>query len=318
MAQAADGWSPAASMSTARYGHAATVLANGRVLVTGGSNASGIVASAQLYDPVSATWSVAGSMHEARAHHTATLLKSGKVLVTGVDLNQGSATEYAGTAELYDPARNTWSPAASMSAIRSGHTATLLGNGKVLVTGGSGSFDLDLGHGFSSSAELYDPVRNTWSPTAGMSRARVGLTATLLASGKVLVAGGNDDFEGDRASAELYNPVSATWSPAARMSTARTHHAATRLANGKVLVTGGLDDPSVMATAELYDPVSDTWSAAGSMSNSRFDHTATLLSSGKVLVTGGLRVNGNIVDSDVIANSEQYDPRATPGRRRRA
>jgi N-acetylneuraminic acid mutarotase len=309
-AQAAVGWSPAASMSTARAGHMATVLTNGKVLVTGGSDASGIVASAELYDPVSETWSPTASMHEARADHTATLLTSGKVLVTGGDINNnGSSEPLTASAELYDPASATWSSAGSLGEIRSRHTATLLANGKVLVTGGTGSYDLEFGHGFPSSAELYDPVSNTWSPAADMSRARWGLTATLLPGGKVLVAGGIDDRGGDPADAELYDPASDTWLPAASMTAPRSYHVATSLAGGKVLVTGGANDSGVVASAELYDPVSGTWSPAGTMGTARYRHAATLLSSGKVLVSGGdrLRENGTSL-SELTASAELYDP----------
>jgi Ca2+-binding RTX toxin-like protein/predicted lipoprotein with Yx(FWY)xxD motif len=309
-AQAADGWSHAASMSTARSGHTATVLANGKVLVTGGSDASGIVASAELYDPVSETWSPTASMHDARANHTATLLTSGKVLVAGGDVNSNGSTEpLTASAELYDPASATWSPAGSLGEIRAHHTATLLANGEVLVTGGDGSYDLEFGHGFPSSAERYDPVSNTWSPAADMSRPRWGLTATLLAGGKVLVAGGLNDRGGDPADAELYDPASDTWSSAASMTTPRSYHVATLLAGGKVLVSGGANDSGVVASAELYDPTSGTWSPAGTMSTARYRHAATLLSSGKVLVSGGdrLRENGTVL-SDLTASSELYDP----------
>jgi Ca2+-binding RTX toxin-like protein len=301
-AQAADGWSPAASMSTARSGHTATVLANGKVLVTGGANGSGlVVASAELYDPVGGTWSPAASMSGVRDGHTATLLKSGKVLVTGGNTNETFDEPLTASAELYDPARNMWSAAASMGEVRSSHTATLLGNGKVLVTGGSGSLDINFGHGFPSSAELYDPVSDTWSPTAGLSMGRAGLTATLLTSGKVLVTGGFDDRGGDPASAELYDPARGSWSPAASMSTPRSGHTATLLASGKVLVTGG----HLTAAAELYDPARDTWSRAPSMRTPRDLHTATLLTSGKVLVTGGF---ADDTRSSVIASSELFDP----------
>jgi TATA-box binding protein (TBP) (component of TFIID and TFIIIB) len=306
-AQAADGWSPAASMSTVRTGHTATVLASGKVLVAGGfvNYDTGYSGSAELYDPVRGTWSPAASMREARGNHTATVLTNEKVLITGGDIHDASGEPLTASAELYDPVTDTWSSAASLGEVRSGHTATLLANGKVLVTGGGGSYDVELGHGFPRSAELYDPVSDTWSPTASMTRARDGLTATLLASGKVLVTGGISGGNGsdDAASAELYDPPSGTWSPATSMHTRRYGHVATLLASGKVLVTGGYTDVDVTASAELYDPVHDAWSPVAGMSTPRESHTATVLASGKVLVSGG-----DSGGSSLTASAELYEP----------
>src|SRR5262249_57359896 len=112
-----------------------------------------------------------------------TLLPNGKVLVTGGVGAQGAIPVYLSSAELYDPATNTWSIASAMSAGRNGHTATLLPNGKVLVTGGYNS------SGYLSSAELYDPDTNTWSAAAAMSPPPQIPTATLPPNGKAPVTG---------------------------------------------------------------------------------------------------------------------------------
>jgi hypothetical protein len=165
-----------ASMNTARAYHTATLLANGKVLVTGGVNGSGPLSSAELYDPASNSWSAAGTMSAAREEHTATLLPDGKVLVTGGETSSGAALS---SAELYDPASNSWSAAAPMSVAREEHTATLLANGKVLVAGGTPG----------TSAQLYDPGTNTWSFAASMSTLRYFHTAMLLGNGKILVTG---------------------------------------------------------------------------------------------------------------------------------
>ena len=138
------GWSSTGSMSSPRYGHTATLLLNGRVLVVGGINASGFpVATAEVYNPASGTWSSTGPMTSPRGAHTATLLPNGKVLVAG-----GASPDFLVTTELYDPALGTWSRSGSMAASRHSHTATLLPNGKVLVSGGEGTF---------GTAELYTP-----------------------------------------------------------------------------------------------------------------------------------------------------------------
>ena len=128
-------------------------------------------------------------------------------------------------------------------------------------------------------------------------------TATLLTSGKVLVAGGYG-VDGCALSAELYDPSSNTWSAAGSLVSGREKHTATLLPSGKVLVAGGWDKGRYVSSAELYDPASNTWSAAGSLETPRAYHTATLLPSGKVLVAGGRsRGSGNYASS-----AELYDP----------
>lgn len=126
----AAGWSAAASLTTARQYHSATPLPNGKVLVAGGIDSSGVLNSAEIYDPATNTWSSAGSLTTARYTHTATLLPNGKVLVAG---GVGSSS-YLNSAELYDSATNTWSTASSLTTARFTHSATLLPNGKLLVT----------------------------------------------------------------------------------------------------------------------------------------------------------------------------------------
>src|SRR5437867_1116503 len=103
----------------------------------------------------------------------------------------------------------------------------------------------------------------TWSATGSLATGRYGATATLLPSGKVLVAGGYN--AGPLASAELYDPVAGTWSATGSMATPRYAATATRLTNGKVLVAGGYSTSGPVASAELYDPTAGTWSATGSL-----------------------------------------------------
>jgi N-acetylneuraminic acid mutarotase len=276
----ADQWSSAGNMATCRTGHTATLLPSGKVLVAGGYCIGPSWASAELYDPSTNTWSSAGNMIDPRVWHTATLLPSGKVLAAG----GYGASDGLASAELYDPSTNTWSSVGSMINARVGHTATLLPSGKVLVAGNYTSF------ASAASAELYDPTTNTWSSAGNMTNGHDHHTATLLPSGKVLVAGGyggvNTGVASNTASAELYDPSTNTWSSAANMTNARSAHTATLLPSGKVLVAGGALGGGT--SAELYDPSANTWSSAGSMINARWGNTATLLTNGTVLVTSGL------------------------------
>jgi N-acetylneuraminic acid mutarotase len=298
-------WSPTGALVTARYKHTATLLQNGKVLVTGGWNSnSNSLSSAELYDPTSGTWSPTGTLITAREQHTATLLQNGKVLVTGGlkrarDSNGSEVTDHLSSAELYDPANGTWSPTGTLITAREQHTATLLENGKVLVTGGLNSFNLDAP---ISSAELYDPASGTWSATGSLRVGRTDQAATLLPKAKVLVTGG---IVGSNplSSTELYDPVSGTWSSTAAMSVGRWFHTVTLLRSGKVLVTGGSNgyaSVTPLSSAELYDPASSSWSPASNLITARYNHTATLLKNGKVLVAGGTD------NSNPLSSSELY------------
>src|SRR5258708_391537 len=181
------------------------------ILLLGLFSLAGGVASAQVHTPLKGkggTWSLTGSMNVARVGHTATLLPNGKVLVVG-----GSSAFLAGgilgmlknlkthpavaltSAELYDPSTAMWSLTGSTHYGRFGHIATLLSNGKVLVTGGYSKT--------GNTAELYNPKSGKWTRTGSMQVPRDVATATLLPSGKVLVAGGFDfDTQRYLASAE--------------------------------------------------------------------------------------------------------------------
>jgi len=245
---------------------------------------------------VNPSWIPTGSLNTPRSGHTATLLPNGQVLVAGGSNVTGNTFNILNGAELYDPASGTWSVTGSLNTPRSGHTATLLPNGKVLVAGGSN-------RSFLNSAELYDPATGTWSVTGNLSTARFSHTATLLPNGKILVTGGVTGFfpggfcpckDFVTNSAELYDPATGTWSFTGNLSTERAHHTGTLLQNGKVLVAGGTDRtwtdigeyvPS--SSAELYDPATGTWSVTASLNTARYSHTATLLPNSKVLAAAG-------------------------------
>lgn len=291
-------WSATGSLGSPRWLHTATPLASGKVLVAGGYDSSATpLRSTELYDPVAGTWSATGTLTTGRIEHTATLLASGKVLIAG-GYNPTLRDGLLASAEIYDPATETWSATGRMTTARMFHTATLLPSGKVLVTGGF------IG-AYLVSAELYDPVLGTWSLTGSMTTSRNQHTATLLQSGKVLVVGG--DYV---TSAEVYDPLLGTWSATSSMSTTvfLQNHTATRLLSGQVLVSGGYGSsaypPQATSASELYDPASDTWRATGAMNDARTYHTATLLPSGEVLVTGG---SPGIYSGVRLASAELYD-----------
>jgi len=195
----------------------------------------------------------------------------------------------------------------SMSTNRALHTATLLGDNKVLIVGGCEEDDTT-GCAPKSSAELFDTATGTFSLTESLAVARDSHTATLLPNGKVLIAGGitNPSLP---ITAELYDSAAGAFVRTGNMVTTRHSHTATLLSDGRVLVTGGADVAGVpIASAELYDPSNDTFTPTGSMLKPRVGHSATLLTNGKVLIAGGdtPACAGCLSEPDFTA--EIYDP----------
>jgi N-acetylneuraminic acid mutarotase len=246
-------WSGTGSLITARDTQTATLLQDGKVLVTGGIlPQGGGTDSAELYDPTTGTWTSTGSMSSMRDTHTATLLPNGKVLVAGGEVYPPSGSHTA-SSHLYDPNTGTWSATGSLNTSRAYHTATLLPNGKVLVTGG-------VGNGSSqalSLAEVYDPNTGTWSRTDSLNTARVFHPAILLPNGKVLVAGGSPSTNprGALASAELYDLTTGTWTATGSMAADRddVQTAMVLLNTGQVLMTGGVTtNGTKLSSAELF------------------------------------------------------------------
>jgi WD40 repeat protein len=286
------GFHPTGDMETERSEHTATLLADGRVLITGGYNTTNGLATAELYDPATGIFTPTGTMTTSRFLHTATLLAhgpaatNGKVLITGGSNSSGdsgsNASSALGTAEIFDPATGTFTATGTMKDMRFEHTATLLANGKVLVAGGTAD----------NVAELYDPATGSFTSTGVLMLwgGRWGCTATLLNDGTVLIAGGRDDedvFDGSPINtAEQFNPVTGIFTATGEMTAFRYGHTAALLNNGKVLLTGGFNG-TPLQSAELFDPTTGTFSPTGPMGSTRADHTATLLDDGTVLVAGG-------------------------------
>src|SRR5215471_7210356 len=183
-----------------------------------------------------------GQLGTARRSHSAILLQDGKILIVGGD----DANGLVGQAEIFDPISLTSSIIAATSvALRTDHTATLLSDGRVLIIGGVDS------NGLLSSTEFYNPYAvPAPSFTAGpaLLRARSGHTATVLADGKILVAGGEAS-----GSAEIFDPISQSFSlVSGNLNTPRQYHSAVLLNNGKVLIAGGVvGTNTVLSSAEI-------------------------------------------------------------------
>lgn len=254
---ASGGFQQTGSLTIGRQGHTATLLPDGHVLIVGGSSTD---LRAEIYDPATETFSIAASVLTIRSAHTATLLPNGKVLIVGGkdDNIQGVVTSKAlATTEIYDPQFGTFSSSGSMASARTGHTATLLANGKVLVTGGANATPL-------ASTEIFDPSTGQFAPGPNMVVPRTNHTATLLGNGGVLVVGGVPEVApayvqySPTSTAEIYDPNADAFTQTGSMSDGRFWHSATLLNDGHVLVVGGghsdapLSGSDSVATAEIY------------------------------------------------------------------
>ena len=275
----------AASMHARRADHTTTLLPDGRVLIAGGMVENGVfLKSAELFDPAKGTFVATADMQSRRVGHSATLLPNGKVLIAGGlagRIFEGGPGNVA-TTEIYDPATGHFTPGSPMSTPRTGHSAVLLVNGKVLVAGGAGSDEQGL-----TSAEIYDPATNKWTATGSMLTPRAARSAVVLKDGRVLVTGGGEGWN----LAEIYDPTSGLWHATGNLTTRRVKHAATLLPDGRVLITGGSPDNQwhPVRSAEIFDPHTNKFTAISQMELARFkipDATA-VLKNGRILIAGG-------------------------------
>ncbi len=297
-------WAVTGSMTVPRAGATATLLQSGKVLIAGGFNATGVLASAELFDPATGVFTPTGSMTTPRTGQTATLLQNGTVLVAG----GGNGSAVLASAEIYDPVAGTFTATGNMTTPRSVATATLLSDGEVLIAGGTpGPSGQPTA---TATAELYDPATGAFTATGSMQASSNGAVAVLLTNGQVLVTGGFPGGFGitPLSESELYNPATGSFSATGSMNTPRYGLTAlTLLPNGQVLVAGGADSTlqgSDLASAELYDPTSGTWTATGSMAAAASNRMPVALSDGEVLVAGG-----NLVGNpSVLSGAELYDP----------
>ncbi|XYH98433.1 kelch repeat-containing protein [Sorangium sp. So ce1128] len=227
-------------------------------------------------------WQEAGHLDAFLYSAAPTLLQDGTVLVIGVG-RAVHGTEQGRFWSRYDPGTGAWEPFKLFAGdLRAAKTPTLLADGTVLVIG-EGSLRT------TSQAWRFDPTTGVWSPAAPLLVRRRTQTATRLADGRVLVAGGDRTFEGGGDRVEIYDPVADAWTEAAPMSAPREAYTATLLSDGRVLVTGGYGESINPASAEVYSPATDTWTPVASMRWGRAAHTAILLLDGRVLVVGGVR-----------------------------
>ena len=272
------------AMAVKRAEHAAVLLRNGKVLVVGGNNyVSSMYKMAELYDPSTQTFTSVGPMAQDRssAGCIGVLLGDGRVLIAGGDysstaeiydpvlnkflstgsmvvsrwsnmastiLNDGKVLVVGGgsnSAELYNPTTGVFTATGAPTAVIGDHLTTLLADGKVLLTGVSGSI--------SNIAELYDPSTGRFTTTGAMSAFPPGCSAVRLQNGQVLLVG-LDVGETHRYPPNLYDPATGIFSETGFMAKSTYYHTATLLADGSALVAGGMTGGGIITDrAELYN-----------------------------------------------------------------
>ena len=307
-------WTATSSMAIARFGHTATRLRDGRVLISGGRTPTGPTRSTEIYDPVTQSWTSAADMNAPRAFHLATLLADGRVFVVSGDAKQSSADllRVAGTSEIVDPATGQWTLTGTLGTPRTGATLTVLDDSSALLVGG-----VDVDDDVISRAEIYDRGSGMWHYTAPMVVARFWHTATRLADGRVLItAGWGDDLlDSMTGDTEVYDPANDAWITVTPLSVARGSAAAASLADGSVLVMGGYTaEPTTYATSDRLFP-DGRGTRDADLVHSRAAHSASTLPNGSILVTGGYGYNpaaGVLSYPGVLSSTEIYD--ATTGR----
>lgn len=311
------------NLSNPRFIHRTAKLLDGRVLITGGQSqnapTSVITTSVDIFNPATNGITPAGPMTVPRWSHTATTLADGRVLVTGGRTGSTAATGVVlATAEIYDPATNSWTETTGpMNVARRSHTATLLPNGKVLIAGG--------GSGVSTftqqpiqSAELFDPATGLFTLIGNMITKRLGHSANDLDDGTVLLAGGSEGtgtFFPSTAS-ETYDPVSNTFTATSPMNYSHLAQIPGKLRDGRIVQGASYYNPTHNSTggiitdeSEIYDPATRTWTPISPMVKKRIDIGAQGLLDGTLLIAGGVSTRVGPGNLTFFQNtSEVYDP----------
>ncbi len=287
-------FSGAGSLNEPRHGHTATILGPERVLIAFGLTKTDPLATMALFDAAQNGFKkLPAPGIRPRGWHRAVKLSGGNVLITGGWTHSNIALREAA---IIRP-EGGGAIKLKMRLGRYDHTATLLEDGAVLLTGGND------GKRALRQMEIYLPKENTFELLPQpMFVSRQQHTATRLPGGRVLIAGGGQGL-GARY-AEIFDPATRRTHLAPRaMGVSRNRHTATALRNGHVLLAGGLGPNGALRSAEIFDPAASTFTPLKKkMSAPRQQHTATLLPDGRVLILGGW---GKGI---TLASGEMYDP----------
>jgi hypothetical protein len=318
------------SLNRASFAHTATLLASGKVLITGGvesivNGADYIYNTAEIYDPTTRAFTMLENIGEQRGYHSAVLLPNNKVLIA-----DGSLTDYAEVFEE-DKSRFVATAHCMTKDRRFGPVATMLADGNVLVTGGQGHSVQGSPGPYHNTGEVYSMSSIQFNlPTSTMADTRRYHTGTLLDTGKVLIAGG-ENGSGRLSSTALYDPDTETFTGTGIMSVGRYRHTAVKLNPTSTYTTGSATftqgSTTVTGTGTTWSGnVQPTWivrsDADGTFyviasvdSNTQLTLTAaykgvtssspeayTTQTQSKVLIAGGDSLSG------ALATAELYDP----------
>ena len=284
-------WSATSPLAEARADGCAIRLDDGRILIAGGTGINGPLASAELYLSTG-SFMAAAPMAASRTSQTCTLLTDGRVLVAG-----GSDD---GSAELYDPRTDRWTPTANAGEPRSGATATRLRDGRVLIAGGSRSDGTAL-----TTLETFRSVDGAITTLdTSLGQARFKFSAVLLADGKVMFAGGSNESKTALDATEIFDPADGSIKVGPILNIARASHSATLLDDGRVLIAGGSDGSYDLDSAELYLPGAGGFGLVeAKMQTARREHAAAFIPG-----NGGVLLAGGLAGDQTIAATELFQP----------
>ena len=278
-------WADSGLLAQARTGAAAVLLADGRVLITGG-DVNGVPSSSAEFFNIDGSITSAASMSTARSGHSALLLPSGQVLVTGGITSGGGVTN---SAELYDPVDDLWYSTGTMQDARFGHKVIQMPDWTILVVGGMDA------NGSVTAVERYSPDENAFVHAGVLSQARSDAAVTRLDDGRIFIAGGV--LTGQTLatnSTEIFDPATGSSARGPMLSSPRAAATATTLFDGRIAIIGGNDGTRDLASAEIYDPASDAFTVVEGITPRSHHLAVSLPYNNSVLVTGG--TGGNATD----------------------
>ena len=301
-------WQFTGSLSEPKRTGVLTTLPNQTAIYVGGADANGFpLTTCEIYNPATTAWTLAAPLAVGVERHTVTQLSDGRLVVIGGNTSMSyDASQPTGAIEIYDYNANQWSNGGTLNIARQNHTATLLLDGTILVTGGY------IGSDVTASCEIYDPSTGTCSNVAPLILARHDHSAILLNDGRVLVVGGRDGGSGSNYfnESEIYDPTSNTWTVIGNMIQSRIKGSLVTFSDGTVLASGGRNTPSTCAPgSEVLTGTYSIWNSTSPMLEPATWNGSSLLPNDRFLVTGGLidDVTGTSFTGDMTPTCEWYD-----------
>jgi len=311
-------WSEGPDMMENRQRHSAEGLPDGRLIIIGGYEGGGhpslladysgqgnrSFSTTEIFDPDTSTFSIGPSLISGRFWQRSIQLRSGDILVIGGLSVEGGAL---GKCEILDVDEMVWKSASPLNLPRARCTASLLKDGRVLVTGGhDGRTKTPF-----ASCEIYDPARDIWEITTPMNFGRGYHGGALLKDGRYLVSGGfSAPGQPDRSDSEVYDPETKTWTMQSDLYFPRHNHESVLLDSGMVIIMGGSNCQTggCHSTLEFFDPVTGEWEDSFIIVMGRKWVSAVTMTDGSVMITGGMSCG------EPTSRTELYTPPSIGGK----